>query len=360
MAVTTTDVNNGDTGAVARAAINSNDKALAVQGNSNETRLNGMGVSASGLLQDTLKLDTTLANPTYQEGLVFYDKDKKAVSYYNDESGTIMHIGQAMFLRVYNNSGGLISKGDVVRHAGVFSGVPAIQLAIATSFEAATILGVAGHSIENGTYGYVVFGGEISELDTSLLTVGLPVYLSDTIPGGLTSTAPDIVSQVGGILVSNASTGALQVVIRNTRAFPIIGAFFQNTVTPISVTATPTEFNNFTTSSSLLIDISSGNSFRVPTGGVYTGTFTVSMSNITASSSGHIIFIELYDKTTTTVLYTYNMIVGRSDTVGSSSFSAPIVLLANDDLSIRYWSTTAVGAAVSVDGISMSIESRQL
>ena len=47
----------------------------------------------------SVKLTDGLSNPTYNEGELFYDDDKKAVSYFNNESDITVNLGQEVLLR---------------------------------------------------------------------------------------------------------------------------------------------------------------------------------------------------------------------------------------------------------------------
>lgn len=299
--------------------------------------------------------------PTTDEGEVYYDAITGTLAVQTKFPEVQVNLGQEMLMEVFNNTGVTITAGRVVRHNGVStSGFPQIVLALADNFTNSVVLGVTTHDILSGTSGYITIMGIVHNIDTSSYVAGVPLYLSDTVPGGLTDFPPDIVTQVGGTLIVDPLNGSFQVSIINTITLPSIHGSFQDTIVPIAVTATPTEFSNFLDSHSIIMDISSGNSFLIPASGRYETNFIVSMSNITPSSSGHIIFIEIYNKTQASVSYTYNMIVGRSDTVASCSFQIPLPFLAGDDVSIRYWSSTAVGSAVSLSGLSMYMNSRHL
>jgi len=299
--------------------------------------------------------------PTHQEGQVYYDSVFDTLTVQTKFPDVHINLGQEMLIEVYNNTGVTITNGQVVRHDGVNGGgMPQIALALADNFVNSVVLGVATHDIPNGTSGYITVSGTVHHTDTSGYPAGVPMYLSDTIPGGLTAIPPDIVTQVGGVLIADPLDGNLQVSIINTITNTPIHGSFQFTTVPVAITATPTEFNNFIDTHSIAMDISSGNSFLIPVNGRYEVNFIVSMSNITASSSGHIIFIEVYNKTTATVQYTYNMVVGRSDTVASCSFQIPLPFLIGDDIVLRYRSNTAVGSAVVLDGLSVYINSRHL
>jgi len=310
---------------------------------------------------DSTKYTHLAIPPAHVEGQIYYDSVFDALTVQTKFPDVHINLGQEMLIEVYNDTGVTITNGQVVRHDGVDGGgMPKIALALADNFVNSIVLGVATHDIPNATSGYITVSGTVHHTDTSGYPVGVPMYLSDTIPGGLTAFPPDIVTQVGGVLISDAVDGSLQVSIINTITNTPIHASFQFTTVPVAITSTPTEFSNFLDNHSIVMDISSGNSFLIPAAGRYEVNFVVSMSNITASSSGHIIFIEVYNKTSMSVAYTFNMVVGRSDTVASCSFQIPLPFAVGDDIVLRHWSNTAVGSAVVLDGLSVYANSRHL
>lgn len=308
---------------------------------------------------NSINLVPQITAPTYLEGNMFYNKNSGSLEIQGGYSDITLKVGREIHIEVFNDSGSTISKGKVVRHNGVNIGFPKIELAKADTFVNSIILGVTTHDIPNGQKGIITTFGVVNGIDTSSLNLNIPIYLSETIAGELTNVAPSFISQVGSLLTKSID-GDFFVSISNNINLPIIGAFFQNYTTTLNITDTAQEFNNFATTKSTLIDVSSGNSFKVPFNGVYTCNFTISLSNIISNVNGSIIPIELYNKTTSTVLFTYNFLVGRNDIVGSSSFSAPIELFTNDELVIRYRSNDNPGSDIVVDGISVSIESRHL
>lgn len=154
--------------------------------------------------------------PSHEETLVYYDDSVKALSYYNDESGVTMNIGQEQYVRVRNQTGSTISDGDVVFINGTHgnTGLPTVALAKADSSTTADVAGVATHTIESSSSGYITTFGTVRNLDTSAFSAGDTVYLSATTAGELTTTppgAPNFSVKVGVIEKSGASSGMLLV-----------------------------------------------------------------------------------------------------------------------------------------------------
>lgn len=332
----------------------------------NDTNLGDIGALDLRVLDvetpDTVDFTPLVTPPTYQEGRIFYDDNNGVLRVNGEYSDVDVAVARHLQLKVINNTGVTIIKGSAVRHDGVLGGYVKVEKALADTFENARVLGVTAHDIVNGAQGIITTAGVLSDLDTTSLTAGVPLYLSDTVAGTYTTVAPPIATRIGGVLETSL-TGRLVVAIINNMVLPQFGAFFQNTTVPLDFNnnlGVFQEFNDFLFSQNLLINISSGNSFLIPLAGTYRGSFTVSMSNITANVNGHIIDIELYDKSIGNTLFVYKMIVGKSETVSSCSFSAPTLLSVGNEIVMRYKSSTAVGSAVVVDGVSMSIESRNV
>lgn len=153
------------------------------------------------------------SNPAHSEGRVFYDNTNKALAVYNSESDITLQVGQEEYIRVYNNTGSTIDNGTPVYLTGESGTVPTIAPSSATSEAMAYAVGLATHSIEAGSYGFVTVRGLVGDIDTSGLTVGNRIHVSPT-TGELQDTAPTypyFATDMGICLISNASTGCIYV-----------------------------------------------------------------------------------------------------------------------------------------------------
>jgi len=163
---------------------------------------------------NSIQLNTGVSH-SYSEGLVFYDNVNKTLAVYNDEVDAVMQVGQEIWIRIYNNTGSLIDNGKLVYLNGVFSGFPTVALAKAD--DAATCLatiGMATHSIEDGTYGYITRVGTVRDLDTSGCSSGAILYLSETSAGDYTETkpsSPNYVVRIGNCSIVDASNGTIEI-----------------------------------------------------------------------------------------------------------------------------------------------------
>jgi len=122
-------------------------------------------------------------------------------------------LGQKELRMVYNPSlTDTISRGSAVYTNGI-GGTPTIVtvgLAQANAVATYQVLGLAAEDILPETQGFVIVRGHLGELDTSGFdgSAGDSLYLSATVPGGVTSTppeAPNFEIRVGRLIVKNAS-----------------------------------------------------------------------------------------------------------------------------------------------------------
>lgn len=183
---------------------------------------------------DKLAFNTGIANPTYSEGLLFYDQDKKALSYYNDESDVTVNLGQELLIKVCNDTGSLIPNGTVLYPTGwsIPNSCYTVGLADAHFKDKSRLVAIATHDIEDGTTGYVTRLGDVSGLNTSAYNSGDVIYLSATTPGAFTTVSPDdgsyeiVLGIIGksdattGTLVVDVKSSSLTVEVTDTNGFP--------------------------------------------------------------------------------------------------------------------------------------------
>lgn len=157
---------------------------------------------------------TATTAPTYAAGLLWYDSASSALSYYNNTTNNIVHLGQEIQQQVRNSTGSTITKGQVVYISGSTGQVGNVILAQANAYSTSQVIGVANQDIPNNTNGYIVTQGTVTNIDTSALTAGNPIYLSATTAGALTQTepsTPNYAVHMGVCLYSNANNGKLYI-----------------------------------------------------------------------------------------------------------------------------------------------------
>jgi len=135
-----------------------------------------------------LQMDTDLSSPAWAEGRVFWDKNAKTISLYNEESETTLQLGQESTIRARNKELDTILNGQVVYISGAAGYQTEIKRAIASNVDVATTraIGVATHDIEQNTIGYITTLGLTHSIDTSAFSEGDYVFLSTFTAGGLT------------------------------------------------------------------------------------------------------------------------------------------------------------------------------
>ena len=127
-----------------------------------------------------------------------------------------------LITNVYNNTGSTIPKGSVVyingRHS---SNLPTIALAEANNeANSYKTFALVETDIPTSNSGVVIQAGKIENLNlpTSSYTDGDIVYLSPTIPGGLTITkplAPNHICKIGSITRAHPTFGSIEIKIEN-------------------------------------------------------------------------------------------------------------------------------------------------
>ena len=185
----------------------------------NALTITNNNITASSGLFDSLDM-TPLAEanyPAHQEGVVFYDADNHTLSLYNDEADVTLQLGQEEFLRVRNNTGATITNGTAVLITGSHgSAAPTISGAIATSESTSQIVGLATHSIEDSSFGYVTTYGIVRNVDTSHCAAGDEIFLSATEVGSgvnVSPTIPNYKVTIGHVIRSHGANGSILVQI---------------------------------------------------------------------------------------------------------------------------------------------------
>jgi hypothetical protein len=163
---------------------------------------------------------TPSAEPAYQEGRIWYDTDKKALSYYSDISGSSLQIGFEQWIKVRNNTGSTILDGEVVKLNGAQGQTPTIAKAVASADSNYDVLGVATSNMNDNQVGLVTLNGILHGLDTSGSSVsevwadGDPLFLHSTVAGKITKVkpvAPNNPVSIGYVLYAHGSNGKILV-----------------------------------------------------------------------------------------------------------------------------------------------------
>ena len=151
---------------------------------------------------DALDFDPQAAPLTHIEGRLYYDDVAKTLVLDNDESSVPVLLGRTIVRRVYNDTGSIIPRERVVSiSGGITGGAGHAVLAIASdSITSERILGLTMIEIPIGGFGYTIDPGQLPFSDTSAWLEGDLLWLSATVPGGLTNvkpTAPNVQVRIG-------------------------------------------------------------------------------------------------------------------------------------------------------------------
>ncbi len=120
-----------------------------------------------------------------------------------------------VLIPVRNISGSMIPKGSAVYITGEDSGRTTVDLALSSGLSTMPSIGLAQENISNNNDGDVVNIGNVSDINTSTFTAGDILFLSATVAGALTTTAPthpNLRQSLGVVLISDVSIGEIEVI----------------------------------------------------------------------------------------------------------------------------------------------------
>ena len=172
-----------------------------------------IAASGGGNAFDFLDMAPQAVPPTYAEGNVYWDADKKTLVGQRGVGDVNFEYGRELLLWCQNSGATAIAGGEAVYIAGANGGgLLTVQKAIANAKQTSALIGIATMDIPAGEPGEICFFGEVSNVDTSAFSVGDLLYVSDTVAGGYTTTPPHYPSyeaRIGRVVVSNATTGRI-------------------------------------------------------------------------------------------------------------------------------------------------------
>lgn len=304
---------------------------------------------------DLARLNPVSVAPTHIEGQFYYNSDSGTFNIQGPFPGIEVSPGHGEHLHVINNTGVTIPAGSAVRIAGVSAGIPQIVLALADSFANANVLGLTIIDVLDGAETAVAISGVI-KFDTSLLTAGLPQYLSSTVAGALTTTAPAIRTEIGGVLVSSATVGQFRMDVKVNQNTPSVLGGLKGQNTPLyAVTTVVQDIIDYATARENVTQVDElTGEITLPNDGDYRVHFTADITFASATST-RTLYLELYDVTGTEIHYTYSKNIPRDAVEDSLSFNWTLDEIAGNVHKMRIRSSTAI--AVTFSEISFDIES---
>jgi hypothetical protein len=167
-----------------------------------------------------LRVSSASTHTNHNVGDIYWDNDDSTISL-QQTTQVKQQVGQELYVKVKNDTAGLIVNGSVVYVDGSDSGRPTIKLARANELDVATVDEVIGMVTENitaGQEGFVTTSGLVRDLVTSGFTEGDVVYLSTTGYGEITNvkpTYPDFIIEVGIVTNVDPTGGTVLIRINN-------------------------------------------------------------------------------------------------------------------------------------------------
>ena len=150
--------------------------------------------------------------PANLEGTIYYDSAQKALTVYDDISGTSLQVGQEERVRIYNPTAGTLLNGSAVSVTGTTAeGVVQVGLAIASDeVSAINTIGILTSNVLPSSYGWATYAGTVNDVDSSAYTEGAALFLSDTVAGAYQETrplSPSYEVRMGGVQKSDVAVG---------------------------------------------------------------------------------------------------------------------------------------------------------
>jgi hypothetical protein len=225
-------VANGGTGLTALGTagqvLKVNTGATALEfGNPTFSVQNSGGSSITGI--DTLNFNSNISVVTAPGSSTAIINASASTLWTDDGSGNISYngglvsttqqfegdINGAVLQKVFNNTAGVLSKGQVVYLPGGNNGDnPYIELAQANSASTMSAIGIIKEDIDPSTLGEVITSGELTGLNLTGFTTGDELYVSDVAAGSFKSSAPrteaNLIQKIGKV-IKGGSGGALTV-----------------------------------------------------------------------------------------------------------------------------------------------------
>ena len=294
--------------------------------------------------------------PARVEGVLFYDDKLKVLSTYNDQDMTL-NLGQEEIIRVRNDTGVTIPNATPVYLTGVVAnGIPSVAPAQANLLTTAIVPGITTHELLDTNEGFITHAGRLGG-DFSAFAVGDKLYLSDTLPGGLVTTPPDLATTIGTVL-DNAVEGALLVRIGSLVALPTLIAYMNEALDPPGGTigAAYQDVDNFQDSDNvgIVYDALAG-TITLPANGVYRVSFNLSMT-FTPSASSRTFSLQLWNQTAASAVFTIPTSITKDVANYDSTISAPFTGVGGDTYVFQVLCPAGL-AGVAYNFVSFDIES---
>lgn len=135
--------------------------------------------------------------------------------------GSVIQVGKEVTTTVRNSTGTTLVDGEAVYITGSTGNNTVVARAQANSATADLTIGIVTQIIPNGQDGLVTLIGKVRNFDTSMWAQGDQLWLSATVPGGITNVkpaAPNHAVHIGFVVRSNASVGIIFVRVQSVES----------------------------------------------------------------------------------------------------------------------------------------------
>jgi hypothetical protein len=303
------------------------------------------------------QLDFVAQNPIplYKKGRVFYNGIADSLSYFLSIPGIDVNIGQQVITKVFNLSGATIQAGQVCRFDGFYStsGVLLVVPALANTYQTAQVCGIATQAISNNTFGFITNKGVAQNIDTRGFTAGQNVFLSESTPGAMVTTAPSLATKIGQIMKVDIA-GAVFVDIQNVITVPNVIAVMKEKVDSLTLTTTFQDLTNYSDGEAvrMIYNLAAG-TITIPAAGWYRVTFSISF-NLTTNTATRIVNAKIL-ATASGKSYSFAISIPRDQGSSSGAFNVPFSANAGEVFKIQL--SSAPGLTInSFTGLSFDVE----
>ena len=270
-------------------------------------------ITAQSLTTKSLLFDTTyIATGLEPQGSVYWNPTDNTLDLVTN--GATLQIGQELYIRARNTTGGVLLNGSVVYITGRTGIFPNIALAKGDSATTGNVIGVLTEELANNGFGMVTTTGYVRGIKTNYTGTGIwgttwaegdNLYLSKTTAGTLTNVepaAPHHSDRVGS--VGHAAQGTI-LVLNNPHT--TLESLSDVNGTPLTVTGQIPVWDNTNKYFDFTDNI---NNYLPLTGGTLTGTLTVPQINLiganpariygTATGATNVGYMSIYENNGTT------------------------------------------------------------
>jgi len=142
------------------------------------------------------------------EGALCWNYVDHTLNIQTDYPDVTLQAGQEGHIRVWNDTGSIITNGSLIYISGATNGRPTVALAKADDYDKEDVIAWATHNLPIGTGGIATIWGYVRDLDTSGMEAGDVVWLSDTL-GGFGNTPGTKPIHLGHVLTVGTTNGLI-------------------------------------------------------------------------------------------------------------------------------------------------------